>query len=160
MGNLSRMEPEEQKGKDVADVSRASLLWSTVSRVVAIIVKVKTDVERNAADCQLPFFFFFSAITTSQTWKKQLLAFSFILILALYLWFSTPNLFFIFKNFHLGLKALFHRRNSNNAQSGANIYKSRLQWSFQTLTNQHARKPSQKAQCFPKPNQTVAGHIF
>lgn len=88
----------EQKGKDVADVSLASLLWSTVSRVVAVIVKVKTDVERNAADCQLPFF---SAITTSQTWKKQLLAFSFILILALYLWFSTPNLFFIFKNFHL-----------------------------------------------------------
>lgn len=150
MGNLSRMVPEEQKGKDVADVSLASLLWSTVSRVVAVIVKVKTDVERNAADCQLPFFFFFS-ITTSQTWKKQLLAFSFILILALYLWFSTPNLFFIFKNFHLGLKALFHRRNSNNAQSGANIYKSRLQWSFQTLTNQHAPhpavKPSQKAQC-------------
>lgn len=94
MGNLSRMEPEEQKGKDVADVSLASLLWSTVSRVVAVIVKVKTDVERNAADCQLPFFF--SAITTSQTWKKQLLAFSFILILALYLWFSTPNLFFHF----------------------------------------------------------------
>lgn len=59
MGNLSRMEPEEQKGKDVADVSLASLLWSTVSRVVAVIVKVKTDVERNAADCQLPFFFFF-----------------------------------------------------------------------------------------------------
>lgn len=57
MGNLSRMEPEEQKGKDVADVSLASLLWSTVSRVVAVIVKVKTDVERNAADCQLPFFF-------------------------------------------------------------------------------------------------------
>lgn len=59
MGNLSRMVPEEQKGKDVADVSLASLLWSTVSRVVAVIVKVKTDVERNAADCQLPFFFFF-----------------------------------------------------------------------------------------------------
>uniref|UniRef100_A0A3P9B8R6 PDZ domain-containing protein n=1 Tax=Maylandia zebra TaxID=106582 RepID=A0A3P9B8R6_9CICH len=71
MGNLSRMEPEEQKGKDVADVSLASLLWSTVSRVVAVIVKVKTDVERNAADCQLPFFFFFFFFLPSQPAKHE-----------------------------------------------------------------------------------------
>lgn len=61
MGNLSQMEPEEQKGKDVADVSLASLLWSTVSCVVAVVVKVETDVERNAADrsglISFPFFF-------------------------------------------------------------------------------------------------------